>query len=142
MRYRRLTQDELEGVEAEFIRYLASEGISADDWKSKLVSKSPDVEACLDAFSELFWDGATQAIQSIEHRPSEADLYVFNFGERSADVIHCKRDNGMAHWSKGAKVFEPEARGREIFLLLEQGATPCEKDRFNAVQKEMVSGLN
>jgi hypothetical protein len=54
MRYRRLTQDELEGVEAEFIRYLASEGISADDWKSKLVSKSPDVEACLDAFSELF----------------------------------------------------------------------------------------
>ena len=87
MRYRRLTQEEFEGVEAEFIRYLASEGISADDWKFKLDAQSPDVDACFDEFSEIFWDGATGAIQSIEHRPSEFDLYVFNFGERSADVI-------------------------------------------------------
>ena len=142
MRYRRLTQEELSGVEAEFIRYLASEGISADDWKLKLDSHPLDVDTRLDAFSEIFWDGATRAIQSVEHRPTDSDLYVFHFGERSADVIHCKKDNGMAHWSQGAKTYEPEARGREIFLLLEQGAKPCEKERFDAVQEEMVSGLN
>ena len=142
MRYRRLTQEEFEGVEAEFIRYLASEGISADDWKFKLDAQSPDVDACFDEFSEIFWDGATGAIQSIEHRPSEFDLYVFNFGERSADVIHCKKDNGIAHWSQGGKTYEPEARGRESFLLLEQGAQPCELERFNAVREEMIAGLN
>ena len=137
-----LTQEELEGVQAEFVQYLASEGIAADDWEAKLAATSPEVDACLDDFSEIFWDGATTAIQCVEHRPSDSDLYVFHFGERSAHVVHCKRDAGIAHWSQGGKEFEPEARGREIFLLLEQGATPCEEDRFKAVHEEMVTGLN
>lgn len=142
MRYRRLTQAELQGVEAEFIRYLASEGITADDWKATLAATSPDVDACLEDFSEIFWEGATKAIACVEHRASESDLYVFNFGERSAQVLHCKKDAGIAHWSHGGKDYEPEARGREIFLLLEQGAKPCGEDRFKAVHEEMVAGLN
>ena len=50
-RYRRLTVEELEGVRPEFVKFLASEGIAADDWERKLQEDSSDVLACIDAFS-------------------------------------------------------------------------------------------
>ena len=34
-RYRRLTIEELEAVRPEFVKFLASEGIAADDWERK-----------------------------------------------------------------------------------------------------------
>ena len=40
-RYRRLTIEELEAVRPEFVKFLASEGIAADDWERKLREGSP-----------------------------------------------------------------------------------------------------
>ena len=76
-RYRRLTIEELEAVRPEFVKFLASEGIAADDWERKLREGSADVEACLDEFSEKFWDGATAAIACLEHRP-DSDLSLIH----------------------------------------------------------------
>jgi hypothetical protein len=141
-KYRRLTREELHAVEAEFVRYLASESITSDDWEKKLSTDAPEVEGCLDAFSEQFWDGATGAIDCLEHQPTPGDLWLFHFTERTAHVIHCVHEDGIATWSQGGKQYEAEARGREIFLLLEQGAKPCDEDRFKAVQAEMIAGIN
>ena len=35
-RYRRLTIEELEAVRPEFVKFLASEGIAAEDWERQL----------------------------------------------------------------------------------------------------------
>ena len=138
-RFRRLTKEELDAVRPEFVRYLASEGIAADDWAKKQVHHPEEVDACLDAFSERFWEGATAAIKCVEHAPSEEDVWVFRFDEMSAQLIRCLRANGSVTWSQGGKKFEQEARGQEIFQLLEQGARPCDSERFSAFQKEMKS---
>lgn len=136
-RYRQLTVAELEGVRLEFVQFLASEGIAADDWERKLAQNSPDVQACIDEFSEKFWDGATGAIKCLEHRPDDQNLWLFHFGETSAHVIRCKKDGELVEWSQGGKSFEQEARGQEIFLLLEQGALPCSEERFKEVHSEL-----
>lgn len=138
-RFRRLTKEELDAVRPEFVRYLASEGIAADDWAKKQVHHPEQVDACLDAFSERFWEGATAAIKYVEHSPSEEDVWVFQFDETSAKLIRCVRAEGTVTWSQGGKRFEQEARGHEIFQLLEQGARPCDPERFNAFQTEMAS---
>ena len=138
-RYRRLTVEELEGVRPEFVKFLASEGIAADDWERKLQEDSSDVLACIDAFSETFCDGATGAIECLEHHPSADNLWVFHFAERSAHVIKCQKSGEALAWSQGGKQFEPEARGQEIFLLLEQGAKPCSSARFKEIHNQMTA---
>ena len=142
LRYRRLTIEELEGVRPEFVKYLASEGIAADDWERKLREQSPDVLGCIDAFSQTFWDAATGAIDCLEHRPGDDSVWVFHFAETGAHVIQCQKEGEALTWSQGGKAFEPEARGQEIFLLLEQGATPCSKERFHEVLGQMIAATS
>ena len=108
-RYRRLTIEELEAVRPEFVKFLASEGIAADDWERKLRDGSSDVEACLDEFSEKFWDGATAAISCLEHRPGNDSLWVFHFAESAAHVIQCTKQDGAFQWSQGVKNYAQEA---------------------------------
>ncbi len=136
-RFRRLTQEELDAVRPEFVRYLASEGIAADDWAKKQTENTDEMEACLDDFSNRFWEGATSAIQCLEHSPSEGDTWLFEFGENAAQLIRCVRQEETATWSEGGKAFEPEARGQEIFQLLEQGAQPCDPERYQRCRSEM-----
>ena len=138
-RYRRLTLEELEAVRPEFVQFLASEGIAADDWGKKMSEGSPDVGVHLDEFSERFWDGATEAIMCLEHRLGEGSLWVFHFEKSTAHVIQCREQAGKVSWSQGHKNYPPEARGREIFLLLEQGAQPCSKDRFKEIYNQMLA---
>lgn len=134
MRYRRLTREEFEALEPEFVRYLASEGIPADEWAQRLVS-GEGVDAHLDGFSEMYFDRATAEIECLEFR-SDKELWLFAFGERGAELVRLEEseDRTVRLVGTGSKAYEPEARGREIFLLLEQGARPCSKERFEAVQ--------
>ena len=107
-RFRRLTKEELDAVHPEFVRFLASEGIAADDWAKKQVHHPEQVDSCLDTFSERFWEGATAAIKYVEHSPSEEDVWVFQFDETSAKLIRCVRAEGSVTWSQGGKRFEQE----------------------------------
>ena len=83
----------------------------------------------------MYFDRATAAIECLEFR-SEKELWLFAFGEREAELIRLEEsENGKVRIvGTGSKSYEPEARGREIFLLLEQGARPCPKERFEAAQ--------
>lgn len=141
-RYRLLTKEELDAVRPEFVRYLASEGLAADDWKEKLAHHPEEVQECLEEFSQRFWEGATSAIKCIEHTPSEGDVWMFHFEETEALLIRCVRRGDDITWSQGGKKFEQEARGQEIFQLLEQGAKPFDPERFKACHEEMKAATS
>ena len=82
------------------------------------------------------------AIACLEHRPDTDSLWVFHFAESAAHVIRCTQQDGAVQWSQGGKNYAQEARGREIFLLLEQGAQPCSEDRFKEVHNQMTAAAN
>ena len=134
MKYRRLTTDEVDGLKQEFVHYLAQQGIPAEDWARRLVTNE-GVEEHLDGFSEYFFDRATAAITFLERQDGDT-TWLFSFGEREASLIRLQVDNhGQGQIAgTGQKTFEPEARGREIFLLLEQGAQPSKGEKFEAAQ--------
>ena len=130
MRYRRLTSEELEAVEVEFTKFLASQGLDAAEWQ-KVKSNNPHkVEYLLDEFSTFFWDSTTSRITYLE-KVTKEDRWLFKFGENEAQVLRWQMKPGVdkPEISKGEKEFLQEARGREIFLLLEQGLLPCTPDR-------------
>ena len=136
MRYRRLTSEELSAVEGEFVTFLASQGLDAIEWQ-KVKSNNPhQVEYLLDEFSIFFWESTTSRITYLE-KVSVDDRWLFKFGESSAEVLRwqkfeCKDRPDV---SKGEKAFPEEARGREIFLLLEQGLLPCTPDSHKELSK-------
>ena len=130
MRYRRLTSEELEAVEVEFTKFLASQGLDATEWQKVKSDNSHKVEYLLDEFSTFFWDSTTSRITYLE-KVTKEDRWLFKFGESEAQVLRWQMKTGAEkpEISKGKKEFHQEARGREIFLLLEQGLLPCTPDR-------------
>lgn len=129
MRYRRLTSEELEAVEFEFTKFLASQGLDAEEWQKIKSDNHHKVECLLDEFSAFFWDSTTSRITYLE-KVTKEDRWLFKFGESEAQVLrwHMKSGEDKPEVSKGKKEFPQEARGREIFLLLEQGLLPCALD--------------
>ena len=136
MRYRRLTSEELEAVESEFVKFLASQGFDAAGWQ-KIKSDNPhQVEHLLDEFSIFFWESTTSRITYLE-KVSVDDRWLFKFNESSAEVLRWQKVEGKenSEISRGKKEFPEEVRGREMFLLLEQGLLPCTPDRHEELSK-------
>jgi hypothetical protein len=152
MKYRRLHLQELEAVKDEFVKFLASNSIVADDWES-IKKQSPDkAESLLEIFSDIFWDKVLEKIKSLEIRRSHS-LKVFHFGEKKAEVVELRLPatsavdltdqndlRGVAEGTidlagqnpelyTGSKEYG-ESREQEVFGVLESGATPCNEKLF------------
>ena len=135
-RYRDLTREELEAVEPDVIQFLSESGVTAKDWETWKAAGDARVAELIAEFSVGFWDRATAQINYLERRSGD-EVWVFSFGEDRASLIRCVMEKGEATWYRGEKQFEQEARGREIFLLLEQGAQPTDAARWEAMEQAM-----
>ena len=81
MRYRRLTNEELKELETEFVRFLASNTVTGDDWE-KTKKENPDkAEHLIGMFSDIVFEKTISKIEYLEFRAPD-DLKVF----------HCKDD--------------------------------------------------
>tara|TARA_B100000767_G_C19568347_1_gene452127 strand:+ start:265 stop:729 length:465 start_codon:yes stop_codon:yes gene_type:complete len=146
VRYRRLTDKELEAVEKDFVKFLSSQGLDAPEWQRVKSEDPAKVDLLLDEFSNLFWESSTERMTYLE-RKSDADRWVFQFSESSAKVIRWVKKEGSENPDlfSGMKEFPQEARAKEIFLLLEQGLIPCPKERHlelkNLFEKEDLQAL-
>ena len=136
MRFRRLTSEELDAVEGEFVKFLASQGLDAAKWQRVKSDNPHKVEYLLDEFSTFFWESTTSRITYLE-KVSANDRWLFKFNESCAEVLRWLKLEGeeKPQISKGKKEFHEEARSREIFLLLEQGLLPCTPDRHEELSK-------
>ena len=130
-RYRALTREELEGLELEFARFLASQGMPATEW-ARVSSEEPGkVEALIWEFSTMFWETTTSRLTYLE-RNDGGDQWYFKFGEDSAQLLRIDPEGTQF---RGAKSYPQEARGQEVFLLLEQGATPVPGERHDSLDE-------
>ena len=124
-RYRNLTRQELEGLELEFARFLASQGMPATEWARVSSEKPARVEQLIEEFSTMFWETTTSRLTYLE-RHDNGDTWYFRFGESGAQLLRIDPEGTRF---QGAKSYAEEARGQEVFLILEQGATPVPSER-------------
>ena len=74
MKYRRLSSEELQEMEQEFIQYLVSNGIDAADWKK--IQKTEEAETWILGFSEAVLQKALEGINYLEFRSSHEARFI------------------------------------------------------------------
>lgn len=89
MKYTRLTKEQFEELHQEFINFLATQSITADEWKDIKISKPKVAEQELDVFSDLVWEGVLTKVEYLENI-SPQHMYLFYLGENSIELVGLK----------------------------------------------------
>lgn len=89
MKYTRLSKEQLEELHPEFINFLATQSITADEW-SKIKEDTPRVaEEEIDVFSDLIWEGVLSKVNYLENI-SELQMHLFELTEKEMKLISVK----------------------------------------------------
>jgi len=152
LKYTRLTKEQLEELHQEFINFLATQSITADEWKT-IKEKTPEVaEQELDVFSDLVWEGVLTKVIYLEHI-SPQQMHLFHLTENNMQVIavKLKRDldlttNEGFNWLREnllhddveflqAKKEYTKDKSLDKFTLIQQGAVITKGDLFTYLDK-------
>lgn len=144
MQFRRLTNEELQGLEPEFIQFLASNTVTAQDWVKLKADDPGKANQLLEVFSDIVFTKIIDQIVYMEFRAPN-DLKTFHCledkillnglhaeGEAEVDLTSELPPSEMMEKFKKADVrlriytaekeYRPD-RATEIFRMLETGAT-------------------
>ncbi|WP_026916065.1 DUF6495 family protein [Christiangramia portivictoriae] len=155
MKYARLTKEQFEEMHQEFINFLATQSITADEWK-EIKKEQPNVaEDEMDLFSDLVWEGVLNKVEYLEHF-SQQQVFLFYISQVSINLIAIKVENDavdittregyqwlqtnlmneMVNIYTSSKVLSDD-RNKDIFALIKQGAN-ITKGELYAYFKEIV----
>ncbi len=149
MKYTRLTKEQFEELHQEFINFLATQSITADEW-TKLKTEKPDVaEEELDVFSDLIWEGVLGKVKYLEHI-SPKQLMLFHITDAFMELIAIKiqDDNIDITTEYGYKWLQQnlhddavtlytstkaikDDRNKDIFVLIQQGSVITKGELYN-----------
>ena len=152
MKYTRLTKEQLEELHQEFINFLATQSITADEWNNLKVNKPEMAEMELDVFSDLIWEGALNKAEYLEHI-SPKHMYLFHLGADKMHVIAIilkndvdittkegykwLRENLMdenVEFSQAKKEYSDD-KNLDKFKMIEKGAIITKGDLFKYFDK-------
>ncbi|WP_027075751.1 DUF6495 family protein [Maribacter antarcticus] len=89
MKYIRLTKEQLEELQSEFINFLATQSITGEEW-TKIKQDTPEVaEDELDVFSDLIWEGVLNKVAYLENI-SDQQMHLFQLTDKEMKLIAVK----------------------------------------------------
>ena len=89
MKYTRLTKEQFEELNQEFINFLATQSITADEWKEIKEQKPEVAEEELDVFSDLVWEGVLSKVEYLENIATQ-HMYLFKVDGAQLRLIGLK----------------------------------------------------
>lgn len=92
MKYTRLTKEQLEELHQEFINFLATQSITADEWTKIKVDKPEVAEDELDVFSDLIWEGMLTKVFYLENISAQ-QMHLFHLADKEMKLISVKVQN-------------------------------------------------
>ncbi|SHH75825.1 DUF6495 family protein [Winogradskyella jejuensis] len=153
MKYTRLTKEQFEELYQEFINFLATQSISADEWEDIKKNKPETAEQELDVFSDLVWLGVLSKVKYIEHI-SPQQIHLFKCREKDMHLIALKINNDAVdfttkegfEWLRNnllsdsveffnAKKDYSEDKHMDIFKLIQQGGNITKGELFQYFEK-------
>jgi len=153
MKYERLTREQLEELNQEFSKFLATQGINAEEWQKIKQEKPKAAEEELDIFSDLVWEGVLNKVDYLEHF-SPDQIYLFKFDQNIIQLIGIKVKHPNIdlntkegyNWLKdhlldddvemytSSKALQ-EDRNKDIFALIKQGAAITKGELYTYFEK-------
>jgi hypothetical protein len=148
MKYTRLSKEQFEELQQEFINFLATQSISAKEWEEIKQQKPETAEEELDVFSDLIWEGVLEQVTYLEHF-SPNQMYLFHISQEEIDLIAVTVGNKAIdittregyQWLQknimedsvnlftSTKAISAE-RNKDIFALIQQGAVITKGELF------------
>ncbi len=144
MMYRRLRREELEEVEPQFVKFLAAQGIPAEDWIKLKVTDVTRTEQLVEQFSDMVFDDVIRRITYLEER-SDTQLFVYRCSEEQIELrglvlpspvlgVDFRQNlppaemmaavqgaNAVVKLAQAERAYQP-ARATDLFRMLERGA--------------------
>ncbi|MDT0554483.1 DUF6495 family protein [Patiriisocius hiemis] len=141
MKYARLTKEQFEELHQEFINFLATQSITAQEWEN-IKTKQPEVaEEELDVFSDLVWEGVLKKAKYLENIAPQ-QMFLFKLEDVNMSLIGIKvldptknintkegyrwlQQNYMTdnvEFVTGTKKYSNDPQ-KDIFNLIQQGAS-------------------
>jgi hypothetical protein len=161
-KYRRLRPEELEALRDEFVQFLASNSIPAEDWEKLKKTSADETSKVIDIFSDIVWEKVLTKTQYVEIRKSNL-LQVMKFGDEKTDLIqiaikHPTFDfrnpediRGLADGRIKLASLQPEVhtgkkthsllRNEEIFYQLERGGVAVDASMWDLMTTFVGSSM-
>ncbi len=95
MKYERLTREQFEELHQEFINFLATQSITAEEWEQIKKEKPEVAEEELDVFSDLVWEGVLRKVEYLENIDAQ-QMLLFHLTEKEMKLIAVKVMNPEA----------------------------------------------
>ncbi|PTX43267.1 hypothetical protein C8P64_1794 [Christiangramia gaetbulicola] len=157
MKYARLTKEQFEEMHQEFINFLATQSITADEWEQIKKDKPEAAEEELDIFSDLIWEGVLNKVEYLEHF-SPNQIFLFHITTATIELIAVKVENEAIdittregyQWLQTNLLDDTvtiytstraisDDRNKDIFALIKQGANITQGDLYGYF-KNIVEG--
>lgn len=153
MKYTRLTKEQFEELHEEFINFLATQSITADEWNDLKTNKPEVAEQELDVFSDLVWEGVLSKAKYVEHMsPNQMHLFKLNTDNMHLIAVKVKKENIDITSGKGyqwlrenllddsveflqAKKEYSEDKNLDKFKLIQQGGVITKGELFRYFNK-------
>lgn len=149
MLFKRLTQEELGALEAEFVDFLVLNGIVADDWDKLKKEKPQAASAMIDSFSDVIYASTMRKVKYLERitkneimcfycQPEQIVLVGIDAQGEEVDFTAMKEVSEIAKFSQDVQIYTTtksyaKAREQEIFDLIQNGASISDNALFNAL---------
>ena len=104
MKYARLTKEQFEELHQEFINFLATQSITANEWANLKANKPELAEMELDVFSDLIWEGVLNKAKYLEHFSAQ-HIYLFRLGKNKMKAIVINVKNSAVDITQRQNVF-------------------------------------
>ncbi len=156
MKYRRLTVEELEQLEQDFIRFLATNSITGEDWVKMKSNNPKKSNEFIDLFSDLIFDRTLKKVEHLEFKTPN-DIKLFHclenkivmlglFIEGNSDIDFTKPTNPQSMLdqlkksSAQLKLYQAEKqfskqREMELFEMMENGCLISKGELFRTLQQ-------
>lgn len=141
MKFTRLTKEQLEELHPEFINFLATQSITAEQW-DKLKAEQPEVaEEELDVFSDLIWEGVLTKVTHLEN-VSAKQMHLFELTDKEMKLISVKVMNPDIDLTTkiGFNWFKKNWQSDFVEYLTASKTYTTDKnlDKFNLIQQGAV----
>ena len=152
MKYARLTKEQLEEMHQEFINFLATQSITAEEWEQIKKEEPEAAEEELDIFSDLIWEGVLNKVEFLEHF-SPNQIFLFHITTATIELIAVKVENEAIdittregyQWLQTNLMDDTvniytstraisDDRNKDIFALIKQGANITQGELYGYFQ--------
>jgi hypothetical protein len=156
MKYRMLSNEELEHLEGDLKAFLILNGVAGDDWKALNETDPDKAIALVELFSDKVLETVYEKVEYLEHRSPDMCL-VFHLGEKDQSLITIQRTEGSSldlstpegiHEALTKRISELEfftskhayhkEREMEVHKLITQGCVLSTKEFWDALM-EVIS---